>query len=80
MQLEQFFAENIQILLPIMVWVLLWKGYAMWTAAQLKHKGWFIVLLIANTVAILDIFYIFFIAKKGKALLSLIKGKKKEEV
>ena len=48
----------------VVLWVLPWKGYALWTAAKRAHKGWFIALLILNTFAILDIFYLFYIAKK----------------
>ncbi len=48
-----------------MLWVLPWKGYAMWHAARLSHKKWFIALLVLNTLAILDIIYIFFVAKKA---------------
>ncbi|MCU0660184.1 MAG: DUF5652 family protein [Candidatus Pacebacteria bacterium] len=50
--------------LLIILWVLPWKGYALWTAAKRSHKVWFIALLILNTFAILDIFYLFYIAKK----------------
>ncbi len=48
----------------IVVWTLIWKGIALWKAAQLSHKKWFIAILVLNTFAILDIIYIFFIAKK----------------
>ena len=47
-----------------MLWVLPWKGYALWTAARNSNKRWFLVILILNTFAILDIIYIFFIAKR----------------
>ncbi|HEY0220891.1 MAG TPA: DUF5652 family protein [Candidatus Paceibacterota bacterium] len=46
------------------LWTLPWKGVAMWKAARLSHKKWFIILFLANTLGILEIFYIFFIAKK----------------
>jgi hypothetical protein len=46
-----------------MAWVLPWKGFALWTAAQNSHKWWFVVLLIVNTLALLDIFYLIFVAK-----------------
>lgn len=46
-----------------MAWVLPWKGYALWTAARNSHTGWFIALLIINTLALLDIFYLIFVAK-----------------
>ena len=75
MSLEIFFEQNLWILIILMLWVLPWKGYALWSAARLSHKWWFIILLVVNTLAILDIIYIFFIAKKGKKLF----GAKKEE-
>ena len=46
------------------LWEIFWKGMAMWKAAQLSHKKWFIALLIINTFGILDIIYIRFIARK----------------
>lgn len=55
---------NPWILLALVVWTIPWKGVALWKAAQLSHKKWFIVLLVMNTLAILDIIYIFFVAKK----------------
>ncbi len=56
----------IWVLVLIMVWVLPWKGYAMWLAVKSNHRNWFIVLLVLNTLAILDIIYIFFINKRKK--------------
>ena len=46
------------------VWSLIWKGIALWKAAQDGSKPWFVVLLIVNTVGILEIIYIFFFSKK----------------
>jgi len=40
------------------LWVLPWKGWALWLAARRKEKWWFIELLVINTLAILEIFYI----------------------
>jgi len=54
------------LLILIMLWVLPWKGYALWMSARNAHKKWFIVLLVVNTLAILDIIYIFFVSKKKK--------------
>ncbi len=62
--MEQLILENSWILLILAVWVLPWKGVAMWKAARLGHKWWFIAILILNTLALLEIFYIFFIARK----------------
>ena len=66
--MESFFEQNLWVLIILMLWVLPWKGYALWNAAQLRHKWWFIILLVVNTVAILDIIYIFAVAKKGREL------------
>jgi methionyl-tRNA synthetase len=63
--METFFQSNIWLLILVMIWVLPWKGYALWNAAKLSHKWWFIILLVVNTVGILDIIYIFFVAKKA---------------
>jgi len=54
------------ILLLILAWVLPWKGVALWKAAKNGHKWWFIALLVVNTLAILEIIYIFYFAKKPK--------------
>ncbi|MCI5108246.1 MAG: DUF5652 family protein [Candidatus Pacebacteria bacterium] len=57
--------ENIAWLtLLVAIWTIPWKGVALWKAAQLSHKKWFIAILILNTLAILEIFYIFYVAKK----------------
>ena len=46
------------------LWTLVWKGMALWRAAGLRQKPWFIVLLIVNTLGILDIIYLFWVSKK----------------
>lgn len=48
----------------LLAWSLVWKGMALWKSARLSHKGWFIALLIINTVGILEIIYIYFVARK----------------
>lgn len=71
-----FVQDNIWLLIIMIVWVLPWKGYALWTASRLSHKRWFIALLILNTFAILDIIYIFYVAKKNpKDITRLFKTK-----
>lgn len=74
--METFLQNNIWFFIISIVWVLPWKGYALWTASRTRNKRWFIALLILNTFAILDIFYIFYIAKKTpQDLLNLSKSK-----
>lgn len=48
----------------MMIWTLIWKGIALWKAARLGHKGWFVALLLISTLGILDILYIYFFSKK----------------
>jgi hypothetical protein len=62
--METFFKENILLTIIYILWTLPWKAYALWTASREKHKRWFIALLILNTFAIVDIFYLFYVAKK----------------
>lgn len=59
-----FFTTTNTLLLIGVLWSIPWKGVALWKAARLGHKRWFVVLLLVNTFAILEIFYIFSIAKK----------------
>lgn len=49
--------------LVVTLWTIPWKGYALWIAARNRHKWWFIILLVVNTVAILEIIYIFAVGR-----------------
>ncbi len=48
----------------LMLWVLPWKGVALWKAAKRSDQWWFIALLVLNTLAILEILYIFIWSKR----------------
>ncbi len=48
----------------VIIWSLLWKCYSVWLAAKRREKIWFVALLALNTLGILDIIYIFGVAKK----------------
>lgn len=48
----------------LIVWTLIWKGLALWRASRNDQRNWFIVLLILNTVGILELVYLFRFAKK----------------
>lgn len=56
--------DNFFIFLVIFLLTIPFKGWALWRAAKNNHKNWFIVLLILNTFAVLDILYIFIFGKK----------------
>jgi hypothetical protein len=65
--MNSFYYNNYILILILAIWTIPWKGYALWIAAKRNQKIWFVVLLILNTVGILEIFYIFKIAKKSWA-------------
>jgi len=62
--MEQFLTQNEWIILLIILWTLPWKGVALWKAAKNNHKRWFVALLVINTLAVLEILYIFIFSKK----------------
>lgn len=55
------------IVLVLVVWSLTWKGLALWKAAQSEEKIWYIVMLILNTVGILEILYLYVFSNRPTA-------------
>jgi methionyl-tRNA synthetase len=66
--MEQFLEQNLWIIILGIIWTLPWKGVALWKSARNSHKKWFIALLILNTLAILEILYIFVFSKKKEKI------------
>ncbi len=48
----------IPLLVVVAAWTVIIKGYALWHAARNSQKGWFIALLIVNTLGILEVVYL----------------------
>ena len=61
------------------LWSLLWKGLALWNSAKNGQKNWFLVILIVNTVGILEIIYLFAFATKKMKLKDLTFWNKKSK-
>ncbi len=59
-----FTTEQLVVMVVLMAWSLVWKGLALWKASRLGSKPWFVVLLIVNTLGLLEIIYFFFVGKK----------------
>lgn len=57
------FAWAAPFMLLLVIWGLFWKGLALWHSAQRKQGWWFVILLLVNTVGILEIIYLFLVAK-----------------
>lgn len=62
--MENFILQNLWIIWLAVIWTIPWKGVALWKAAKNGDKIWFVVLFIFNTLAILEIIYIFAICRK----------------
>lgn len=58
------FGLGMFLMIPLLIWSLVWKGKALWKAAKEGSQGWFIALLLVNTLGILDILYIYVFSKK----------------
>jgi hypothetical protein len=74
--------ENYILFLIFVVWTTIWKGIALWKAARLSHKKWFIAILILNTAGILDILYIYFFSErkvKNNKKIDLINSNSEEK-
>jgi hypothetical protein len=52
------------LLIVIVAWTVSWKGLALWKAARSGAKIWFVVLLLVNSLGLLDILYYFYVHKK----------------
>lgn len=48
----------------VMLWSFIWKGLALWKAGNNKQLPWFIVLLVVNTLGMLEIVYLLWFQKK----------------
>lgn len=72
--METFFEKNMWLIILLALWVIPWKGIALWKAARNNHKGWFIALLVINTLAILEIIYIFIFSSKPEKKKALENG------
>ncbi len=55
----------IPIIAVLAIWSIAVKGYALWVSARSGQKWWFIVMLIVNTVGILEIVYLLFFSPLG---------------
>lgn len=69
------------IFVSFVIWDVIWKGISLWKAGRNNQLGWFIALLIVNSLGILPIIYILFFQKKKEETIIIPKDKaKKKEV
>ena len=48
----------IPLVIAVVLWTVVLKGFALWHAARGSQKGWFIALLIVNTLGLLELVYL----------------------
>lgn len=47
----------------LIVWSIFWKGLALWHAGRRGEPWWFVIMLVVNTLGILEIIYLFGVVK-----------------
>lgn len=69
----------------VLIWTMVWKGIALWKSARMNQPVWFVVLLVINTLGILEILYLFLFSKikmdsvkEGKKSSKKAKNKRKK--
>lgn len=66
-------------LVMIIVWTAIWKGFALWKSAKNNSPVWFIAILLVNTFGVLEIIYIFIFSKYTKSFSQEINEKPKRK-
>jgi methionyl-tRNA synthetase len=64
-QIQQWI-QTPMVLYPLIIWSIVWKGLALWRAARLRQVGWYIALLVINTVGVFEIIYLIATNKRYK--------------
>lgn len=55
------------LLTALILWSLVWKGFALWRAARADQLAWYVALLAVNTAGLLEIAYLLFFAPRPQA-------------
>lgn len=50
-------------ILVVLLWSMVWKGLALWHSSRNGEPRWFLAILLINTLGILEIVYLFGVAK-----------------
>jgi len=75
------FTHRVPFWLPIFPALILWSlastGFALWHAARRGDKGWFVFFLLVHTVGIVEMYYLYAIARVFSPSKPFAKRKKK---
>ena len=50
-----------ELLIPLALWELIWKGLALWFAAKRDQKAIYVLLLVLNTIGLFPLGYLIYI-------------------
>lgn len=64
--MEDFLLNNKWVIYLAILWTIPLKGIALYKAARKEQKVWFVLILLLNTLGILELLYIFFFSKAVK--------------
>ena len=82
--MQDFLIRYAQIIYPLLLaWSFVWKGLSLWKAARKNSKIWFLLILVLNTMGLLEILYFFVLSKvdfskledKFKKIIETVKSK-----
>jgi hypothetical protein len=57
--IDSSFERYTLLLILLIIWSLIWKGFALWASARKDQKYWFIAILLVNSMGILEMIYFF---------------------
>lgn len=63
--MEKLLLEHLWIVIAVLLLTLPLKAAALWRAARRGHLGWFLTIIILNTLGILELLYILIFSKWG---------------
>ena len=70
---EQFLQNPL--FLALILWSLVWKGFALWRAVKRNDKVWYIIMLTVNMAGLIEIVYLLMTRpkKENKDIAKVIK-------
>jgi hypothetical protein len=72
--LQPLTATIVLLVAVFVLWDMVWKAIGLWKSARNSQLGWFIAIMVLNTIGILPIVYILWFQKKPR---KIVVGKRK---
>jgi divalent metal cation (Fe/Co/Zn/Cd) transporter len=57
-------STQVSLLALFVIWELVWKGIGLWRAGRNNQFGWFLIMLVVNSLGIVEMIYLFSFQKK----------------